>query len=147
ACLQVTTRSFADLAALVAERLAAGEVVAWFQGRLEFGPRALGNRSILADPRDPSMRERLNALIKQRESFRPFAPAVTTEAAGRYFEIAPGDEPLHAHMLFVEPVRPAYRSQLPAVTHVDGSARVQVVTREDNLRFWTLLNAFGDLTG
>ena len=146
-CAHSIVQPFERLAGLVASRLAAGEVVAWFQCRAEFGPRALGNRSILADPRDPGMRDRLNSLIKQRESFRPFAPAVTSEAAGRYFDIAPGEEPAHAHMLLVEPVRPAFREQLPAVTHVDGSARVQVVARDDNPRFWTLLNAFGARTG
>jgi len=146
-CAHSSVHPFERLAALVASRLAAGEVVAWFQCRAEFGPRALGNRSILADARDPGMRDRLNALIKERESFRPFAPAVTAETAGHYFDIAPGDEHAHAHMLLVEPVRPAYRERLPAVTHVDGSARVQVVRREDNPRFWTLLAAFGAQTG
>lgn len=137
---------FLELAREVAERIAAGQVVAWFQGRMEFGPRALGNRSILADPRDLNMRQRLNLLIKRREDFRPFAPAVMAEDACRYFEIDPGDEAAYSHMLFVAPVRPKYREKLPAITHVDGSARVQTVSRDDNPRFWMLLREFADLT-
>lgn len=127
-CAWAKSDSFDELCRQVAERLAAGEVVAWFQGRMEFGPRALGSRSILADPRDPDMRDRVNSLVKKREGFRPFAPVVTSEAARRYFEIAPGDEDAFAHMLYVTQVVPAYRQALPAVTHVDGSARVQTVT-------------------
>src|SRR5262249_38727216 len=110
--------------------------------RMEFGPRALGNRSILADPRNPETRQRLNLVTKNREDFRPFAPAVAAECATRYFEIESGDESTYAHMLFVAPVRPEYQSLLPAITHVDGTARVQTVSRDDNLRFWTLLKEF-----
>jgi carbamoyltransferase len=146
-CEHRRVESDEQLAEFVASRIAAGEVVAWFQGRAEFGPRALGNRSILADARNPAMRDRLNTLVKERESFRPFAPAVTAEAAGCFFEIAPGDEPAHYDMLLVVPVKAAYRDLLPAVTHVDGSARVQVVHRDNNPRFWMLLNSFGALTG
>lgn len=138
---------FNDLTAEVARRLVMGQIVAWFQGRMEFGPRALGSRSILVDPRDPKMRDRLNAIIKKREDFRPFAPAVIAEAATRFFEITPGDEDTYAHMLFVVPVRLEYRAALPAITHVDGSARLQTVSRDANPRFWGLLRAFGDLTG
>ncbi len=136
-----------DLASEVARRIADGQVVAWFQGAMEFGPRALGNRSILADPRDAGMRDRVNALIKKREGFRPFAPAVTAEAASRYFEIEPGDEHVYAHMLLVAPVRPEYRDAIPAVTHVDGSARVQVVFRDDNPEFWALIRELELQTG
>jgi carbamoyltransferase len=114
---------------------------------MEFGPRALGNRSILADPRDSDMRRRINHLVKKREEFRPFAPAVTAETAVQYFDIHLGEEPTYAHMLFVAQVRKPYQRQLPAITHVDGSARVQTVQRKDNPRFWGLLNAFGKVAG
>ena len=139
--------SFKDLAAETARRLADGQIVGWFQGRMEFGPRALGNRSILADPRDVSMRERLNQLIKKRENFRPFAPAVIAEEAGQIFDINKGDETLFSCMLLTTHVRAEYRSLLPAVTHVDGSARVQVVARPEATRFWTVLSEFGRLSG
>ncbi len=138
---------FDDLAGAVVQRLTAGQVVAWFQGRMEFGPRALGNRSILADPRGPHMREHINRLVKKREGFRPFAPAVTLEAAPEYFEIDPGDDSLYAHMLCVTQVRPQFRDLLPAITHVDGSARVQTVTEEGNPRFWQLLQKFNQEAG
>lgn len=138
---------FGDLAGEVARLIAAGDVVAWFQGRMEFGPRALGNRSILADPRSPHMRDHLNAIVKQREDFRPFAPVVRQEDADRYFEIVPGAAERYAHMLLVVRTRAEHRDTLPAVTHVDGTARVQVVRREDNERLWELLGAFGALTG
>jgi carbamoyltransferase len=139
--------SFKDLARDIAKRIARGEVVAWFQGRMEFGPRALGNRSILADPRDPGMRDHLNRLIKKRESFRPFAPAVIAEAAAQFFEIERQKESLYAYMLFTTQVRAPYREQLPAITHVDGSARVQVVPKADNPRFWSLIDEFGKVSG
>lgn len=131
----------------VASRLYDGHVVAWFQGRMEFGPRALGSRSILADPRDAGMRDRINAMVKKRESFRPFAPVVTEEDAAGYFQIKRGDEALYAHMLFVAKVRPAWRARLPAVTHVDGTARLQTVRAEDCPLLWRLLNAFRELSG
>jgi carbamoyltransferase len=139
--------SFHDLAVEIAKRLYAGQILGWFQGHMEFGPRALGNRSILATPEDPGMRDRINRLVKQREDFRPFAPAVTVEAATKYFDIDPGDEPLYAHMLYVTQVRPAFRPHLQAITHVDGSARVQTVSNEDNWRFWRLLTEFERLSG
>ena len=139
--------SFDELCQVVARELAAGKVVAWFQGRMEFGPRALGSRSILADPRDPGMRDRINSLVKKREGFRPFAPVVTTEAAGRYFDIGPGEEDGFAHMLYVTQVLPAHRQALPAITHVDGSARVQTVSEHHNPRLWQLLKAFERVTG
>jgi len=135
------------LAAQVARSLAEGQIVGWFQGRMEFGPRALGSRSILADPRRPEMRGRINQLVKKREEFRPFAPAVTAEAATQFFELEVGDEPTHACMLVVAPVRRAYRDQLPAVTHVDGSARLQTVAKEDQPGLWLLLNEFGKISG
>lgn len=146
-CYVVEYTAFVELVQEVAKQLAHGQIIGWFQGRMEFGPRALGNRSILADPRDPTMRNRINQLVKKREEFRPFAPAVTAEAAGRYFDIRAGDEPTYAHMLFIAHVRKPYQSQLPAVTHVDGSARVQTVAQADHPRFWQLLNAFGKISG
>ncbi|WP_051707101.1 carbamoyltransferase family protein [Nocardioides aequoreus] len=129
-----------EVARRTARALAGGEVVAWFQGRSEFGPRALGNRSILADPRDPDMPRRLNAEVKHREAFRPFAPAVLAERASEYFDLD-GPSPM---MLRVVPVR---SSRLPAVTHVDGSARVQTVARDDNPVLHGLLTEFAGLTG
>lgn len=136
-----------ELAEHVAELLEEGLIVAWFQGRMEFGPRALGNRSILADPRQEGMRDRINAVVKERESFRPFAPAVRVEDAAHYFDIAPGSEHRYAHMLFVTSTRAEHRAGLGAVTHVDGTARVQTVRAEDNRRFWELIGAFGRRTG
>ncbi|HEY0636150.1 MAG TPA: carbamoyltransferase C-terminal domain-containing protein [Pseudonocardiaceae bacterium] len=146
-CTARPVTEFRELAREVAGLLADGKVVAWFQGRMEFGPRALGNRSILADPRDPGMRDHLNAVVKQREDFRPFAPVVRAEDVHEYFEVVEGAEDRYAHMLFVVRTRAEYREALPAVTHVDGSARVQVVHRADNERLWELLGEFGAATG
>ncbi len=137
----------AELVDETARLLAARKVVAWFRGRMEFGPRALGNRSILADPRDPGMRDHLNGVIKQREDFRPFAPVVREEDVHRFFEVEPGTEARYAHMLYVVRVKEPYRGALPAVTHVDGTARVQTLRRADNPVLWELLGAFGELTG
>lgn len=146
-CESTYYASFGDLAADVAKRLNEGQIVGWFQGAMEFGPRALGNRSILADPRDPGMRDLINSLVKKREGFRPFAPAVTSEAASKYFDIEKGDESIYSYMLFVTKVRPEYRPKFPAITHVDGSARVQTVFKEENPRFWTILNEFEKVSG
>jgi carbamoyltransferase len=129
----------------VARRIAAGDVVAWVQGRAEFGPRALGNRSILADPRSSEMRDVINLMVKKRESFRPFAPAVIAECAHEYFEIPNCVVP--SFMTFVVPVRRDKRSELGAVCHVDGTARVQTVDHQHNPRFWSLIDAFRRLTG
>lgn len=128
-----------------AELISAGEVIAWYRGRMEFGPRALGHRSILADPSRVDMRARVNALVKMREAFRPFAPAVTLEQAPRWFEIQPGVE--LPYMNVNVNVRPEFREELPAVTHVDGSARIQTVSRADNPAFHALLQAIGRHTG
>ncbi|MCP4687682.1 MAG: carbamoyltransferase [Desulfobacterales bacterium] len=147
ACESVLFDSFDALAADAAGRIEKGQVVAWFQGRMEFGPRALGNRSILADPRDPGMRDHVNGLVKKREGFRPFAPAVTEEEASRFFEIGEGEESLYAYMLYVTRVQAEYREKLPAITHVDGSARVQTVSKKENPKFWTLLDKFRELSG
>ncbi len=133
----------ADLATDVARLLAQGQVVAWFQGRMEWGPRALGARSILADPTTSQMRDRVNRAVKHRESFRPFAPAVLEERAHEYFELTQPSP----FMLLVVPVRPERKDEIPAVVHVDGTARVQTVAKESNPLFWTLINRFADLTG
>ena len=146
-CESTRYESFEALCKDVAARIDKGEIIAWFQGRMEFGPRALGSRSILADPRDPTMRDRINALVKKREAFRPFAPVVTREAAARIFDIRVGEEDTFAHMLFVMPVRSSFREKLPAITHVDGSARAQTVAKEQNPRLWRLLNEFESLSG
>jgi natural product biosynthesis luciferase-like monooxygenase protein len=141
-CQIIEKASFDELCKDVTDRLAKGQIVAWFQGRMEFGPRALGSRSILADPRDPTMRDRINALVKKREGFRPFAPVVAAEAAARIFEINAGEEDTYSHMLYVTHVRNEYRDKLPATTHVDGSARIQTVSEQQNPRLWQLLNEF-----
>ncbi|HUZ26185.1 MAG TPA: carbamoyltransferase C-terminal domain-containing protein [Streptosporangiaceae bacterium] len=146
-CVWTRFDSNEELARDTAAALEAGQVVAWFQGAMEFGPRALGNRSILADPRDERMRDHINSLIKRREDFRPFAPVVTREAAAQLFEITPGTEGQYAHMLFTTRTRPAHRHELGAVTHIDGSARVQVIGRQHNALLWTLLEAFAARTG
>jgi carbamoyltransferase len=126
-----------------AERIAEGKVIGWFQGRMEWGARALGNRSILADPRRSDMREIINTKIKFREKFRPFAPSILEEALDEYFVGAVPDP----FMIQVYPVRPEKRPVIPAVTHVDGSGRLQTVNRETNLRYWQLLKAYERLTG
>ncbi|GIV34651.1 MAG: hypothetical protein KatS3mg031_2186 [Chitinophagales bacterium] len=154
---------FDALCIAVAQRMDQGAIVGWFQGRSEWGPRALGNRSILADPRNPEMQKRLNLKIKFRESFRPFAPAVLQEDADKYFDL-PVSSP---YMLLVGEVKEALRnklppdfhelslrdklyfnrSALPAITHLDFSARVQTVSKEINPRFYSLLRAFREITG
>jgi carbamoyltransferase len=145
-----------------ARLLSEGKVIGWFQGRMEWGPRALGNRSILADPRNPEMQKRLNLKIKYRESFRPFAPSVLAEEVGEYFDCLT-DSP---YMLLVAPVSQRHRltvasgdamdirdrlyqlrSDIPAVTHMDFSARIQTVHRETNERYWLLIQAFKQRTG
>jgi carbamoyltransferase len=137
-----------ELACAVARRLAARQVGGWFQGRFEWGPRALGARSIVADARDPGARDRVNAKIKFREGFRPFAPAVLAEEAHRWFEPPRrGPDHLAPFMCSVAPVTAEGRARLPAVTHVDGSARLQRVVQEHNPGFYALLEAFRALTG
>jgi carbamoyltransferase len=123
--------------------LANGQIVGWFQGRMEFGPRALGGRSILADPRRKEMKDTLNARIKFREPFRPFCPSVPIEAVGDFFETSyPSPFMVQAYK-----IQPAQRSRIPAVTHEDGTGRVQTVERDVNPRYWSLLNRFGEITG
>jgi carbamoyltransferase len=123
--------------------IADGKILGWFQGRAEWGPRALGNRSIIADPRRPEMKEILNQRIKHREIFRPFAPSILAEAIGEWFARSHPSP----FMTLAYPVRPEKRDKIPAPTHVDGTARLQTVTREANPRYWKLLRAFGDATG
>jgi len=127
----------------VAGALAGGRIVGWFQGRMEWGARALGNRSILADPRRADMREILNTKIKRREKFRPFAPSILEEALDEYFDGAVPDP----FMMQVYPIRPARRALVPAVTHVDGSGRLQTVNQSSNPRYWRLIKAFERRTG
>jgi carbamoyltransferase len=118
-------------------------VIGWFQGGLEWGPRALGNRSIVCDPRRADMKEILNSKIKRRESFRPFAPSVQQEHVGDWFE-EEGDVPF---MMSVYQIQEDRRASIPAVTHVDGSGRLQSVYRETNQRYWQLIEAFRERTG
>jgi carbamoyltransferase len=152
-----------ELVQFSAKKLAEGEVVGWFQGRMEFGPRALGNRSILGDARNPEMQKKINLKIKYREGFRPFAPSVLKEDANLYFDMEE-DSP---YMLLVSPVSENMRYELPenyfnlslwdrlytkrskiqSVTHLDYSARVQTVTTETNQRYWKLINSFKEITG
>jgi carbamoyltransferase len=126
-----------------ARAISEGKVIGWFEGRMEWGPRALGNRSILGDPRRADMKDILNSKIKRRESFRPFAPSILREAVPDWFEID-DDVPF---MMQVFPIRPDKRSQIPAVTHVDGSGRLQTVHRETNPLYHELIREFQDLTG
>jgi carbamoyltransferase len=135
-----------DLARRTAQLLASGAVVGWVQGRSEFGPRALGNRSILADPRPAANKDRINAMVKKREGYRPFAPSVLEEDARDYFDV-PGQVEALPFMIFVVPVREDKRALLGATTHVDGTARVHTVSRDTNPRYWELIKAFKDLTG
>jgi carbamoyltransferase len=137
----------AEICASVADELCAGRIVGWVDGASELGPRALGHRSILAAPHDAAMRDKLNRSIKYREEFRPFAPAVTAEAASRYFDLPPGGERLARFMSGVFPVRREWRERLAAVTHVDGTARVQAVDRAMAPRFHALLVEVGRRTG
>ncbi|MGP0090631.1 MAG: carbamoyltransferase [Xanthobacteraceae bacterium] len=130
---------FADSAKLLSE----GHVFAWFQGRSEFGPRALGNRSILADPRKPEMKDILNKRVKHRQAFRPFAPIVLAERADEIFE-GEGESPF---MLVVKRVRPEWKDKIPAIVHVDGTARVQTVRQDQNERLYRLLKEFEAITG
>ncbi len=132
-----------DPAACAAQLIAQGQIIGWFQGGSEFGPRSLGFRSILTDCRDPGMKDRLNDRVKHREGFRPFAPAVLEEKVGEYFDLR-GHSPF---MLRVVDVQPSKQSVIPSVTHVDGTARVQTVTEKNNPLFYRLIAAFDSLTG
>jgi carbamoyltransferase len=138
-------QSLAAACAEAARLIAEGRVIAWYRGRMEFGPRALGHRSILADPGRPEMRDRINAMVKMREAFRPFAPAVSLEQVHRWFDVPVGAE--LPYMITTVDVRQEFRAQLPAITHVNGSARVQTVSPLDNPEFHALLKAVGKTTG
>ncbi len=131
------------LCAETAAAIARGEVVGWYQGRSEWGPRALGNRSILADPRRADMKDILNLKIKRRESFRPFAPSILAERTGEWFTLDYPDP----FMIKVYPIRPEKRPLIPAVTHVDGTGRLQTVAEPANPRYWRLISAFEKQTG
>jgi carbamoyltransferase len=132
-----------DLCRWTAERVAEGKVVGWFQGRMEWGARALGNRSIVADPRRADMRDIINTKIKFREKFRPFAPSILEEGVADFFVGAAPDP----FMIHVYPVRPDKRTIIPAVTHVDGSGRMHSVSRQTNPLYWQLIKAFEKLSG
>ena len=142
-CAREQAQDEEQLCRRIAGLIADGNVVGWFQGRMEWGPRALGNRSILGDPRRADMKELLNLKIKRRESFRPFAPSILREAVADWFE-QDDDVPFMTH---VYPIRPDKRALIPAVTHVDGTGRLQTVTRESNPRYYRLIEAFRDLSG
>ena len=132
-----------ELCRQVAEAISEGQVIGWFDGRMEWGPRALGHRSILGDPRRADMKDILNLKIKRRESFRPFAPSVLQEAVGEWFALE-GEVPF---MMQVYPIREEKRPLIPAVTHVDGSGRLQTVNEDNNGRYYRLIRAFADRTG
>jgi carbamoyltransferase len=136
-------RRLADPAHAAAERLAAGKIIGWFQGRTEFGPRALGQRSILADPRDVSVRDRVNAAVKFREAWRPFAPSILEEHASEFFEGCVTSP----FMILTFRARPKAMETIPAVVHIDGTARVQTVNRSVNPLYWSLIKRFAELTG
>ena len=133
----------AQLVREIAHAIAQGLIVGWFQGRMEWGPRALGNRSILADPRRADMKDILNFKIKRRESFRPFAPSILREHVADWFE-TDDDVPF---MMQVYQIREERRATIPAVTHVDGSGRLQTVQQHTNPRYYRLIDAFRKLTG
>jgi carbamoyltransferase len=132
-----------ELCRRTAEAVARGEVIGWFQGRLEWGPRALGNRSIVCDPRRADMKDILNAKIKRRESFRPFAPSILEEHVADWFE----EEDAVPFMMQVFQINAGRRAEIPAVTHVDGSGRLQTVSRQTNLRYHKLITSFRGITG
>ena len=132
-----------ELCRRTADALATGKVLGWFQGRMEWGPRALGNRSILADPRRAEMKDVLNSRIKRRESFRPFCPSILEEHRGEYF-LGSYPDPF---MITVYPIKPEKRSVIPAVTHVDGSGRLQTVGKDTNSLYQRLISEFNNLTG
>jgi carbamoyltransferase len=142
-CRSQSVGDLEDRARWAAERIAKGQVVGWFQGRMEWGARALGQRSIVADPRRADMRDIINSKIKMRERFRPFAPSILEESLDDYFVGAVPDP----FMVQVYPVRPAKRTVIPAVTHVDGTGRLQTVSRSASPEYWQLIKAFEKLTG
>ena len=141
----IEIRPVQDPSTEAANLITDGKIIGWAQGRSEFGPRALGNRSILADPRREENKDLINEMVKNRESYRPFAPSVLEEYADQFFEVPDGSSP--AYMTFTVPVREAMRPKLPAITHIDGTARIQTVSRNTNERYWRLIEAFRQRTG
>jgi carbamoyltransferase len=141
--LNYTTPSDEELLPRLAKMIADGAIIGWFSGRMEWGPRALGARSFLADPRRADMREILNQKVKLREWFRPLAPSMQEEHGREIFGVEHHDP----FMITVIEVAEEYRSKIPAVVHVDGSARPQMVSKETNPRYWNLINEFKKLTG
>jgi carbamoyltransferase len=132
-----------DIAQATADLLAEGKIVGWFQGRAELGPRALGARSILANPLRPDMKEMINARVKYREPFRPFAPSMLEEVMDTYM-VDPRPSPF---MILAYPFKDEYRDVFPSIVHVDGSVRPQTVSRKTNPRYWEMIHAFGEHTG
>ena len=141
--MEIVERPEEEIAREAAKEIAAGRILGWFQGRAEWGPRALGNRSIVADPRRAEMKDILNQRIKHREIFRPFAPSILEESTAEYFEKSYPSP----FMTLAYSVRPEKRSVIPAPTHVDGTGRLQTVNREANPRYWRLIREFANLTG
>jgi carbamoyltransferase len=140
---KLSYRKVDDIVSETVKLLLDGKIVGWFQGRMEFGARALGNRSIVANPTLSTMKDKINKYVKFREEFRPFAPSVVEEAAGTYFKVR---DPI-PFMTVVVDVTPEGARRLPATTHVDGTARVQTVNREEMPLYWKLISAFGEATG
>lgn len=134
-----------DPAKMAAELLAQDKIIGWFQGRSEYGPRALGHRSILANPRNPDIKNRINTRIKFREEFRPFAPSTTLESSRDYFDL--GNLESSPYMTVAVPVRESRAFEIPGVTHVNNTARVQTVAKESDELFHRLISSFGELTG
>ncbi len=134
-----------NIAQETAKHIAQGKIVGWFQGRMEAGPRALGNRSIVVDPSDATMKDKLNSRVKKREFFRPFAPSVLEEKVAQYFDM-PKQQP-SPHMILTGKVKVDKKSVIPAVTHIDGTARVQTVSKKTNLRYWQLISEFERIKG
>lgn len=140
---RVEYRKCRNLYQEAAGAIAAGKIIGWFQGCSEAGPRALGNRSILADPRNPEMKDILNSRVKFREAFRPFAPSVLFEYQEQYFDLSVPSP----YMLMVAEIWPRKRKEIPAVTHIDGTGRIQTVMKEMNPAYYSLISAFHKLTG
>ena len=134
---------YEDIEVVTADLIAKGNIVGWFQGRMEMGQRALGNRSLIADPRDASMKDKINAAVKHRESFRPFAPSILEEYANEYFDT----DHENPFMQMIFQVKLEKRKEIPAVTHCDGSGRSQFVSKKTNVRYWNLINEFRKITG
>lgn len=142
---KLSYKKIENISAFTAQKLTEGKIIGWFQGKMEFGQRALGNRSILADPRDPSMKDKVNASIKYREAFRPFAPAILQEDVEEYFELIGSKEVRFMEKVY--PIKKEKQKLIPAVTHVDGTGRLQTVEKEQNPRFHGLISEFKKITG